>query len=79
MLIYLKYIVTWLFFMLLIVGITILVPKIAPKIDKWRAAKKAQRNTQGQKQESLLRPISQEEIDEANSNYETDTTDIDKQ
>ena len=79
MLIYLKYIVTWLFFMLLIVGITLLVPKIAPKIDKWRAAKKAQRKTQGQKQESLLRPISQEEIDEANSNYETDTTDIDKQ
>lgn len=79
MLVYLKYFVTWLFFMLLIVGITLLVPKIAPKIDKWRAAKKAQRKAQGQRQESLLRPISKEEMEEANSNQETDTKDSDKQ
>lgn len=79
MLTYVKYFVTWVFFMALIAVITLLVPKIAPKIDKWRAAKKAQRKAQDQRQESLLRPISKEEMDEANSNQETDTKDSDKQ
>ncbi len=41
MLIYVKYFLTWLLFMALIAGITLLVPKLAPKIDKWRAEKKA--------------------------------------
>lgn len=40
--IYLQYAVTWLFFMAIIVGLCLITPKLAKKIDKWRAKKKAE-------------------------------------
>lgn len=61
MLTYVKYFVTWVFFMALIAVITLLVPKIAPKIDKWRAEKKANQKPR----ESMLSPISEEEKQQA--------------
>ena len=57
MLTYIKYFVTWVFFMALIAAITLLVPRLAKKIDKWRAEKKANKKPR----ESLLRPSSEEE------------------
>lgn len=35
-----EYAVTWLFFMAIIVGLCLITPKIAKKIDQWREAKK---------------------------------------
>lgn len=61
MLTYIKYFVTWVFFMALIAVITLLVPRLAKKIDKWRAEKKANQKPR----ESLLRPISEEEKQQA--------------
>lgn len=61
MLTYVKYFVTWVFFMALIAVITLLVPRLAKKIDKWRAEKKADRKPR----ESMLSPISEEEKQQA--------------
>ncbi|MBQ3549861.1 MAG: hypothetical protein IJA41_02755 [Clostridia bacterium] len=61
MLTYVKYFVTWVFFMALIAAITLLVPRLAKKIDKWRAEKKADRKPR----ESMLSPISEEEKQQA--------------
>lgn len=44
MIVYVKYFMTWLFFMALIAGITLLVPKISRKIDAWLAEKRRQKN-----------------------------------
>ncbi|MBO5911971.1 MAG: hypothetical protein J6Q76_00680 [Clostridia bacterium] len=40
--IYLQYAATWVFFMLIIVGLCLITPKLAKKIDQWRAKKKAE-------------------------------------
>lgn len=69
MLTYIKYFVTWAFFMALIAVITLLVPRLAKKIDKWRAEKKANQKPR----ESMLRPISEEEKHKA-QNGESDET-----
>ena len=61
MLTYVKYFVTWVFFMALIAVITLLVPRLAKKIDKWRAEKKANQKPR----ESMLSPISEEEKQQA--------------
>ena len=61
MLTYIKYFVTWVFFMALIAAITLLVPRLAKKIDKWRAEKKANQKPR----ESMLSPISEEEKQQA--------------
>lgn len=61
MLTYIKYFVTWVFFMALIAVITLLVPRLAKKIDKWRAEKKANQKPR----ESMLSPISEEEKQQA--------------
>lgn len=68
MLTYVKYFITWLFFMALIAVITLLVPKLAPKIDKWRAEKKADRKPR----ESMLSPISEEEKQQAENGDSTE-------
>ena len=39
--IYLQYAATWIFFMLIIVALCLLTPKLAKKIDQWREMKKA--------------------------------------
>ena len=39
--IYLQYAATWVFFMLIIVGLCLITPKLAKKIDLWREQKKA--------------------------------------
>lgn len=61
MLTYVKYFITWLFFMVLIAVITLLVPRLAKKIDKWRAEKKAHQKPC----ESMLSPIFEEEKQQA--------------
>ena len=38
--VYFEYAVTWVFFMAIIVGLCLITPKLAKKIDKWREAKK---------------------------------------
>ena len=40
MIVYLEYAVTWVFFMAIIVGLCLITPKLAKKIDAWREAKK---------------------------------------
>ena len=40
--IYLQYAATWVFFMLIIVGLCLITPKLAKKIDQWRDQKKAE-------------------------------------
>ncbi len=40
MIVYFQYAVTWLFFMSVIVGICLITPKLAKKIDQWREVKK---------------------------------------
>ncbi len=40
MIVYFEYAVTWLFFMAIIVGLCLITPKLAKKIDQWREAKK---------------------------------------
>ncbi len=60
MLIYLKYILMWLFFMVLIAGITIAVPKLAKKFDKWRAEKKAQASARPSN--TYMQPLSPDEM-----------------
>lgn len=40
MMFYFEYAVTWLFFMAIIVGLCLITPKLAKKIDQWREAKK---------------------------------------
>lgn len=41
MLVYFEYAATWIFFMLIIVALCLLTPKLAKKIDQWREKKKA--------------------------------------
>lgn len=38
--VYFEYAVTWVFFMAIIVGLCLITPKLAKKIDQWREAKK---------------------------------------
>lgn len=52
---YVEYIVTWLFFMVVIAGICLIVPKLAKKIDQWREAKKQKQNN-----DNPLQPLKQE-------------------
>ena len=40
MMVYFEYAVTWVFFMAIIVGLCLITPKLAKKIDAWREAKK---------------------------------------
>lgn len=68
MLTYVKYFVTWAFFMALIAVITLLVPRLAKKIDKWRAEKKAN----AQPRESMLGAISEEEKQQAQNSESTE-------
>ncbi len=53
---YVEYAVTWLFFMAIIVGLCLITPKLAKKIDQWREAKKS-KDADG----NLLQPIEQEQ------------------
>lgn len=50
-----EYAVTWLFFMAIIVGLCLITPKVAKKIDQWREAKKQKGNN-----DSLLQPLEQD-------------------
>ena len=56
MIVYLKYAVTWVFFMAIIVGLCLITPKLAKKIDKWREEKKAKA-----KDDDWLQPFEQEQ------------------
>ncbi len=41
---YVEYVITWLFFMAIIVGLCLITPKLSKKIDKWREARRAKDN-----------------------------------
>lgn len=62
MIVYFEYAVTWLFFMAIIVGLCLITPKLAKKIDQWREAKK--KNTDGE--EPLRKPDSSTESEDNN-------------
>ena len=60
MIVYVKYFVTWLFFMALIAGITLLVPKLARKFDAWLAEKRKRQRAE-KEQESETSPETRQE------------------
>ena len=60
MIVYLKYFVTWLFFMALIAGLTLLVPKLARKFDAWLAEKRKKQRAE-KEQESETPPETTQE------------------
>lgn len=65
MLYYLKFVATWVLFMVILGVITLLVPKIAAKIDKIRKnTKKETEKPFPLKQNTYMTPISEDELKE---------------